>query len=86
MAQRHNLTRHDIFRIEGSGFEVVSGGVLEDLHFDRLKPSEHRPHIVFTTVPSFGKTDVQWIVKGAGKARIIFDSVKAKNRSLTVNL
>ena len=86
IAQRHDLARKDIFKIEGSGFEVVSGGVLKDLHYDRVQPVQHRPHMVFTTIPSFGKTDVQWIVKGTGKAKITFDSIKAKNRTLTVSL
>ena len=86
MAQRHDLTRKDIFTIEGSGLEVVSGGVLQDLHYDKVQPVEHRPHMVFTTIPSFGKTDVRWIVKGTGKAKITFDSIKARNKTLTVSL
>jgi hypothetical protein len=86
IAKRHDLVRDDIFKIEGNGFEVLSGGVLTDLHFDRVQPVEHRPHLIFATVPSFGKTDIQWVVKGTGKAKITFDSVKAMNRSLTVDL
>jgi hypothetical protein len=85
-ALRNNLTRKDIFRIEGNGFEVVSGGIVNDIYLDRVKPVEYRPWMVFTSVPSFGKRDVQWIVKGKGKAKITFDSVKAKNSSLIVEL
>jgi hypothetical protein len=86
IAGRHDITRQDILKIEGGGIEVVSGGVLSDLYHKRFKPVEHRPHMVFTTVPSFGKTDVQWIVRGGGKVGITFDSIKAKNRSITINL
>jgi hypothetical protein len=86
IAKRRDLTREDIFKIEGSGIEVVSGGILMDIHFDKFHPVEHRPHMIFSTVPSFGKTDVQWIVKGTGKAKITFDSIKAENKTLTVDL
>lgn len=86
IARRHDLVRDDIFTIEGSGIEVVSGGVLQDIHYDRVSPVKYRPYMIFTTVPSFGKTDIQWIVKGSGKATVTFDSKKAKNRSLTINL
>ncbi|MFQ6091625.1 MAG: hypothetical protein ACE5OR_02905 [bacterium] len=81
-----NLTRRDILKIEGSGFEVVSGGIIEDIHLDRVNPVEYKPWMIFTTIPSFGKREVQWIVKGQGKATITIDSVKAKDRSLTIDL
>jgi hypothetical protein len=42
--------------------------------------------MIFTSVPSFGKRDVQFIVKGRGKATITFDSLKARNKSLTMKL
>lgn len=85
-ALQKNLTRKDIFRIKGSGFEVLSGGIIEDLHFDRVSPVEYRPWIIFTHIPSFGRREVQWIVRGKGKATITFDSVKAKNQTLTIDI
>lgn len=81
-----DIVRKDILKIEGSGFEVVSGGIVEDLAFDRVQPVEHRPWMIFTHVPSFGKTDVQWIVKGKGKATVSYDAVKAKNQTLNLDL
>lgn len=85
-AQRYNLVRKDILSIEGRGIEVVSGGIIEDIHFEKVRPVEYRPGLIFTSVPSFGKRDVQWIVKGRGKVRVTFDSMKAKNQSLTFQL
>jgi hypothetical protein len=85
-ALRRDLVMKDIFSIEGPALEVVSGGIVEDIHLDKVKHVEHRPHMIFSSVPSFGKRDVQWIVKGRGKATISFRSVKTKNRSLTIDL
>jgi len=81
-----DIVRKDILKITGSGIEVVSGGIVMDLQFDLVRPVEYRPWMIFTSVPSFGKTDVQWIVKGKGKATITYDAVKAKNSTLTVDL
>ncbi|HUU45544.1 MAG TPA: M14 family metallopeptidase [Acidobacteriota bacterium] len=80
------MTRKDILRIEGSGIEVVSGGVVDDALYDRISPVEHRPWMIFTSVPSFGKREVQWIVRGSGAAKITFESLKATNRSRTIQL
>lgn len=70
----------------GNGLEVVSGGIIQDLHLDRVNTVEYRPEMILTSVPSFGKTEVQWIVRGSGKATVIFDSIKARNRSIQVQL
>jgi hypothetical protein len=86
MSRRHNLARQDLVRIEGRGLEVVSGGVVEDLQLDRVTPVEHRPSMVFCHVPGLGHTDVQFVVRGQGQARISFDSLKARNRNLEVDL
>ena len=85
-ALQKSLTRKDILKIEGKGIEVVSGGIIEDIHLDRIDPVEHRPWMIFTHVPSFGKREVQWIVKGGGRVTVTFDSIKAKNQTLTIDI
>ncbi|MCH8992639.1 MAG: hypothetical protein IIA44_12960 [Acidobacteria bacterium] len=85
-ALKSKLTRKDILSIAGSGIEVVSGGIIEDLHFERIRPVEHRPATIYTSIPSFGKRDVQWIVRGQGSVTITYDSKKAQNRSRTFQL
>ena len=85
-ALRHKIVREDILRIEGKGIEVVSGAIVEDPYLDRVVPVEHRPEMIFTHVPSFGSRDVQWVVKGAGAVKVIFDSRKAANRELNVKI
>ncbi len=81
-----NITRQDIVSISGDGLEVVSGGIIDDIHFNRVSYIEHRPHMIFTVVPGFGKVDLQWIVRGSGRATVKFDSLKATDRSLTLEL
>ncbi len=85
-ATGRDVVRKDILKIEGNGLEVVSGGIVDDLVFDRVQNVDYRPWMIFTSVPSFGKTDVQWIVKGKGKATVTYDALKAKNKTLTVDL
>ncbi|HUV29730.1 MAG TPA: M14 family metallopeptidase [Acidobacteriota bacterium] len=85
-ALRHDLVREDFLRIEGKGIQVVSSGIIEDIHLDRVQPVRYRPGTIFTSIPSFGKRDVQWIVKGSGKATITFESVKAQDQSISVDL
>ncbi len=86
MAQRHSLGRQDIFRIQGKGLTVLSGGIIDDLYLDRVAYVDHRPEMIFSTVPSFGYREVQWIVKGRGRVTVTFDSQKARNQKLTLKL
>ena len=85
-AVSRNIVRHDILRIAGKGLEVTSGGIVEDLHLDRVRFVDHKPWMIFTSIPSFGDRVVQWIVKGHGEAKITYDAKKAKNKSIKVEL
>lgn len=81
---RDDIIRKDIFKIEG--VDVVSGGIIQDIHRDRVDFVEHRPWMIFTNVPAFGKRDIQWIVRGSGTATVTFDGLKAANRTIDVKL
>ncbi len=85
-AMRKDIVRKDMFILEGRGIEVVSGGVVNDIHFDRVLFVEHRPWKIFTNVPSFGKRDIQWIVRGSGSITVTYDAVKATNKTLKIKL
>jgi hypothetical protein len=74
------ISRKDIVKIEGNGIEVISGGIIDDIHFEKISYVKHRPWMIFTHVPGFGHRDIQWIVKGSGKVEIFYDSLKAENR------
>ncbi|MFC1851165.1 M14 family metallopeptidase [candidate division CSSED10-310 bacterium] len=85
-AFQNDLSRKDILKCEGSGLTVVSGGIIEDIHLDKVVPVAYRPWLIFTSIPSFGKREVQWLVTGHGEGTITFDSKKAQNRSLEFKL
>ena len=71
-------------KIEGSGFDVVSGGIVRDPFLDRISYLEHKPERIFTSVPSFGDRVIQWVVRGSGTATITFDSQKTQNQEKVV--
>jgi hypothetical protein len=85
-AVQKDLVRRDILQLEGRGLTVVGGATVDDLRLDQVSPVEHRPERLFLTVPGFGKQDVQWIVRGKGKATVTFRSLKAKDQSLSFDL
>lgn len=85
-AVREQIVREDLLTITGRNIEVVSGGIVDDLYLDNVEAAEHRPEVLFVHVPSFGKTDVQWIVRGSGKVKVSYNALKAANQTLTVDL
>ncbi|MCB2199092.1 hypothetical protein KQI63_06775 [bacterium] len=85
-AVREKIIRKDILSIEGDSLEVLSGAIINDLHLNNTTPVEHNPDKIFVRVPSFGKVDVQWVVRGAGTARVSFDAKKAGNSFLDAKL
>jgi len=85
-ARYRNIYRQDQFSIEGKNLEVMSGGVLEDPHFDKVNAVEHRPWRILTYVPEFGKREVQWIVSGTGRATVIYDALKGGRHEVDVDL
>lgn len=85
-AVKKNIYRKDMFSIKGGGIEVVSSGIVTNLNFDRVSPKKHQPEIIYSTVPSFGTRELQWIVKGSGTATITFEAIKAKDQTLTIKL
>jgi len=85
-ATQKKLARRDILKIEGPGLDVVAGATVDDLRLDLVSPVEHHPEQIFTSIPAFGKQDFQWIVRGKGKARITYRSLKAKDLQMELEL
>jgi len=85
-AMQKKLSRPDILALAGAGLEVVSGATVEDLRLDVVSPVEYHPERIFTSIPAFGKQDIQWIVRGKGKATVTYRSVKAQDRSIDIEL
>ena len=85
-ARNREIYRRDQFTIAGKGIEVLSGGILDDPHFDKVTPVEHRPWRIPAHVNGFGKQEVQWIVAGKGKVTVAYEGVKCGRREVTAEL
>ncbi|HPT32035.1 MAG TPA: M14 family metallopeptidase, partial [Prolixibacteraceae bacterium] len=69
-----------------TGVKVVAAGRITDLRNNRVTYQEYRPEIVFTSVPSYGYVEYQFLVEGKGEAKIEFISRKAKDLAKTIKL
>ncbi|MBU1187120.1 MAG: hypothetical protein KJ908_09530 [Acidobacteria bacterium] len=86
LAKKVSLYPQDTLTVTGSSAKVVAGGLLTDVHTDRVSYKEHKPGIQFLTVPGFGKIEHQFLVSGRGEVRISYTSRHAGKREETVRL
>ena len=75
---KYNLHRGDIAKIEGNNIDVVSAGIVKDKWFDKIDTIDNRPErLVIKEGISGNNTKIfQWIVKGKGKIKFSYDSLK----------
>jgi len=83
-AVKNKLHPQDMLKV--TGVKVVAGGELTDPYMDKVNYKEHQPEIQYLTVPSYGKTDYQFLVEGKGTMELEYKSVKAKNLKASVDL
>ena len=69
-----------------TGAKVVASGRITDLRTNKVNFQEHRPEIIFTSVPSFGFAEFQFLVEGKGEVKINYDSRKAGSLVKTIKL
>jgi hypothetical protein len=69
-----------------SGVKVIAAGRITDLRNNRVTYQEFKPEIVFTSVPSYGYVEYQFLVEGKGEAKIEFISRKAKDLEQKIKL
>lgn len=65
----------DILKV--SGGKVVASGKITDLRNNKISYQEHRPEIIFTSVPSYGFSEYQFLVEGKGEITVNYSSRKA---------
>jgi len=71
------VMRPDEFTLEGSGVAILSGGIVRDPDFAKVEPQRYRfQRLRVDTVPGMGLARVEWVVKGSGEFKVVFDSVK----------
>lgn len=76
----------DIIKLSGKGVNVVSGGKIIDLYFNKVSYKKHKPEVQFCQVPGFGKVEYQFLVSGKGELNISYESRKAGKLSKTIEL
>jgi hypothetical protein len=73
----HHISPPDIVSICGDGIKTLSGGLVTDRFFKRVRAAESRPERVeLDTLDGMETTRVQFIVEGSGPFTIIVDSAK----------
>ncbi len=78
------LYPQDMLKVTGG--KVIASGRITDLRNNRVDYQEHRPEIVFTSVPSNGYVEYQFLVEGKGEIKVEYTSRKAKDLVKTVKL
>lgn len=76
----------DMLKITGSGAKVVAAGRITDLRTNKVSYQEHKPEIIYTSVPSYGFSEYQFLVEGKGDIMVSFHSRKAGSLQKTVKL
>jgi len=74
----------DMLKITGA--RVVAAGKITDLRNNQVTYQEHRPDLIFTSVPGYGRVEHEFLVEGKGTLRIDYSSRKASDLSTTVKL
>jgi len=78
------LYTQDILKITGA--KVVASGKITDLRTNKISYQEHKPEIIYTSVPSYGFAEFQFLVEGKGEIIVSYNSIKAGNLKKSVKL
>lgn len=69
-----------------SGAKVVASGKITDIRNNKVTYQEHKPELIFTSVPSYGYGEYQFLVEGKGEITVKYNSRKAGNLVKTIKL
>jgi hypothetical protein len=79
-----NLYPQDILKLTGA--KTIASGKITDLRTNKISYQEHKPEIIYTSVPSYGYSEFQFLVEGKGEIRINYSSRKAGNLEKSIKL
>ncbi|MBT3749786.1 MAG: hypothetical protein HOG34_12465 [Bacteroidetes bacterium] len=82
---RDKIHPQDQLILSGKKIKVLTGGRLTDEYNDLVSYKEHRPEIQFFYIPGFSHVEYQFLVKGKGKIKVEYKSLKARNKTIEVN-
>ena len=80
------LYTQDMLSVTGAGTKVVAAGKITDLRTNKVSYQEHKPEIIYTSVPSYGYSEFQFLVEGKGEIKINYNSRKAGSLNKTLKL
>ena len=83
-AYKSKLYSQDVLKVTGG--KVIAGGVLTDNRLNKVSYKEKKPEIQFLSVPGYGVTEFQFLIEGKGEVIINFESQKAQDKLLKINL
>lgn len=69
-----------------SGAKVIAAGRITDLRTNKVSYQEHKPETIYTSVPSYGFSEYQFLIEGKGDIIVSFHSRKAGNLQKTIKL
>jgi GTP-binding protein EngB required for normal cell division len=69
-----------------TGAKVVAAGRITDIRTNKISYQEHKPEIIYTSVPSYGYAEYQFLVEGKGEIKVNYISRKAGNLVKTLKL
>lgn len=76
-AQKDRVGRPDFALISGAGIEVLSGGKVTDKYRGVVEPQEKDPmRLKISRLNGMSEERLQWVVRGKGKAKVVYDSQK----------
>jgi len=78
------LYPQDILKITGA--KVVASGKITDLRTNKISYQEHKPETIYTSVPSYGYAEFQFLVDGKGEITVSYNSQKAGNLKKNIKL
>jgi len=85
-AQSVNSKLYPQDKLKLTGAKVIASGKITDLRNNRVDYQEHKPEIIYTSVPGYGYVEFQFLVEGKGEIKLEYSSRKAKNIESTHSL
>jgi hypothetical protein len=83
-AMSTKLYTPDMLKVTGA--KVVAAGRITDIRTNKISYQEHKPEIIYTSVPSYGYAEYQFLVEGKGEIKVNYISRKAGNLVKTLKL
>jgi hypothetical protein len=78
------LYAQDMLKVTGA--KVIASGKINDLRNNKISYQEHKPETIYTSVPSYGFSEYQFLVEGKGDIKVNYNSRKAVNLVKTLKL